>query len=1002
MQIPETPKSVHNLDLIQRLKSYADGKATWHEDGSVLGDEARKACGILHANVTQLVEGVLAPLMDRATARELETFTMHDRKHGLKVAHLMWHILPTQRQQNLTPPEIGMLVLAAFLHDVGMALNPEERQKRLAPDSSLWDNLEIDSTTKQAFEKLRSIIGDKAALELQKKRAQTQLLQGEEVLLAVDTRERHATPERYREVLEQIADFHQKDKTRIPDIGSCLSYYGDSFQEKLVDVCVSHNQDAESLIERDKDNPQRLRFSRDFPVGDAAADLHMIAAALRIADILDFDRERTPPILFHYLVPGTLAESNVSAIEWAKHLTISNWYVEPAAIVFRGRSTNHITHHAVVQFCLAIQEELSDTHATFSALGTKEWPFALPTFVRHEIHEEGYHYVPYRFELDDQRVYELLMGGAIYENPLVALRELVQNSVDACKLRDSLTAIYEPNVTPDTTNRIRVRYFASSEANPLPLVEVEDTGTGMDAWVIERFFLKVGQSYYRSSEFTRTRLELRGRGCDFAPVSEFGIGFLSCFLLADRVDVETAMWESPRGDTRKRHLQIDGPTRLIQLREYSNEGVARFKGTKIRLWLVRGSKNDNVPPSWAEISAYLRTVCQDLPYRINLELIETKQRSQQTIEPTPLNVPKLPEPLERAAVRIPVDTQGLEGELVAAPRAEAYSYEQERRCSSLGSGQQFRLTNIDSVLLRGGFSLGEIPGWGARRGLSARCFGRLRLKWQMNPDGRYLKPNLARSSTSFDESIAKTVFKVTLEYFLEHVDSLPAGLLVAGLESEWDSCLYEESDTGRSKLRFMEKYDAYAVYMLARNSWNTESELPDFNEIEAWESGKAPIVLPGLIVNRLASLVLPRITTRRIVPKKYTNWVATTVALDPPVAGWQKILQSWRDYISTPVEWPILTPFHESLSTVLHCSPGALNKSFERRLTAFSEDQLRSLSKLIDRVTNFLSGYGDESPTSDEYALLQRVFDLVGEAKIRSYSREWELSSLLQNRQPAS
>lgn len=998
MQIPETPKTAQALDLMQCLKSYAEGKSTWHADGSILGDEARKACEILHTNVAQVVERVLMPLMDRATARELETFTMHDRKHGLKVAHLMWHILPAQRQQKLTPSEIGMLVLAAFLHDVGMALSPEERQKRLAPESSLWDNLEIDSVTKQAFEKLRAIIGDKDALELQKRRAQTQLLQGEEVLLAVDTRERHATPERYREVLERIAEFHQKDKTRIPDVENCMSYYGDSFQEKLIDICVSHNQDSETLIERDKDNPHWLRFSHEFPVGDATADLHMIAAALRIADILDFDRERTPPILFHYLVPGTLAEGNISAIEWAKHLTISNWYIEPSAIVFRGRSRSHITHHAVVQFCLAIQEELSGTHATFSGLGTREWPFAIPTFVKYEIHPEGYNYVPYRFELDDQRVYELLMGGAIYENPLVALRELVQNSIDACKLRDSLVAIYEPTVKPDTRNRITVRYIEPSKDQPVPLVEVEDSGTGMDAWIIERFFLKVGQSYYRSSEFTRTRLQLRGGGCDFAPVSEFGIGFLSCFLLADRVDVETAMWESPRGDTRKRQLQIDGPTRLIQLREYSNDGVARFKGTRIRLWLVRGSKDSKEhPPCWNEVTTYLRSVCQNLPYWINLELIETKQKSQQVIEPLPLRVPTLPAPLENTAVRIPVNTDGLEGELAVVPLGNAYSYAENLRQNSLASGYYQRSTNSDSVLLRGGFSLGEIPTWRSEMAFrTPSCFGRLELKWQMNPDRRYLKPNLARSSSSYDDSIIETLFRVSLEYLLVHANDLPVGLLQGAFDLMWHRKLSPETEAGINRLRFMEEYDAYSVYLLGRNAWMVDYRLKHYSEIEAWERGEAAVPFPSSgVAEQLLAIVLPRITTLRIVPSERSSDTKTLV--EPPVVGWQKILQSWRDYISKPARWPVFAPFDEKLATVLYGDQGFLNESFEQQLKVFSEGQLRNLLKLFRRLTSFLSGYTNQALTADEHEFLQKVLDAVGDAEIQASYRRWKLFSLLKS-----
>jgi len=102
MQIPETPKRVSDLDLMQQLAKYAAGDASW--DPSVgLGPDARTACNALNVNVTLLIEKVLIPILDRINAKEMDTFTMHDRAHGLKVAHLMWQILDPSKRERLTP-----------------------------------------------------------------------------------------------------------------------------------------------------------------------------------------------------------------------------------------------------------------------------------------------------------------------------------------------------------------------------------------------------------------------------------------------------------------------------------------------------------------------------------------------------------------------------------------------------------------------------------------------------------------------------------------------------------------------------------------------------------------------------------------------------------------------------------------------------------------------------------------------------------------------------------
>ena len=79
MQIPETPQTVADLDLMKRLDAYANGAASWSTDGNPIGEAAKQACRTLHTNLINLTNGVFAYVLDRVTAREMEMFTMHDR-----------------------------------------------------------------------------------------------------------------------------------------------------------------------------------------------------------------------------------------------------------------------------------------------------------------------------------------------------------------------------------------------------------------------------------------------------------------------------------------------------------------------------------------------------------------------------------------------------------------------------------------------------------------------------------------------------------------------------------------------------------------------------------------------------------------------------------------------------------------------------------------------------------------------------------------------------------
>lgn len=141
-----------------------------------------------------------------------------------------------------------------------------------------------------------------------------------------------------------------------------------------------------------------------------------------------------------------------------------------------------------------------------------------------------------RFELASYEVMDLLVGNNIYTDPpRVVVRELLQNAVDACRLRRALEPGYTPEITVAWT--------------PGRLV-VQDNGIGMTADIVQNFFLRVGRSYYSSPEFRARYGEVA-----FAPIARFGIGALSAFLVSDRLLVHTRHREA---DAQPVALDIEG------------------------------------------------------------------------------------------------------------------------------------------------------------------------------------------------------------------------------------------------------------------------------------------------------------------------------------------------------------------------------------------------------------------------------------------------------------
>ena len=88
-----------------------------------------------------------------------------------------------------------------------------------------------------------------------------------------------------------------------------------------------------------------------------------------------------------------------------------------------------------------------------------------------------------RFELDRGKLLNLLVGHTIYNDPKVAVRELLQNSIDAVRYQYYLAhnEAQKADTHGLTIGQVRVEW--NPQARELV---VEDNGTGMDRGIIDR------------------------------------------------------------------------------------------------------------------------------------------------------------------------------------------------------------------------------------------------------------------------------------------------------------------------------------------------------------------------------------------------------------------------------------------------------------------------------------------------------------------------------------
>ncbi len=125
--------------------------------------------------------------------------------------------------------------------------------------------------------------------------------------------------------------------------------------------------------------------------------------------------------------------------------------------------------------------------------------------------------LPNSYTADVKKIVSLLIGKSLYPNPYIFVRELIQNSVDAC------------NRVKEKHTHLSPKIFINLDRTE-NYIEVVDEGDGMTKAIIKNHFSVIGKSI--SQDFN-------DNSGHFNLISQFGIGFISTFIVAEKVIVNT-------------------------------------------------------------------------------------------------------------------------------------------------------------------------------------------------------------------------------------------------------------------------------------------------------------------------------------------------------------------------------------------------------------------------------------------------------------------------------
>ncbi len=473
-------------------------------------------------------------------------FTLHDETHLMRVTELMARVIPANVLESvLNPAEITLLMLSAHFHDVGMVPDADEvaRIKESREFSLARDNWLVEF---EAFRDATRILSEPDANLTDKKLCERVVAEHEAAILLRFLRENHA---KYSAEFVR-SRFGSDDRLRIGT---------GHLAESLALLCLSHNWPADQLTESNG-------FLLDKAIGTFPVNLQYLATILRLADILDFDRERTPDELFRSIS----FRNPISIEEWEKHRSVTGWKIDQDAVRFECACEHPQYDRTIHRFLGFIDEELAAAHEMCRRFPSRfsNYRFDLPVRTdRSRIKPKQGAYIQaldLEISISRDEIIRLLMTEKLYGHPSLAIRELLQNSWDALRHRSAI--IKRDEQMEWTLGAVEFEHGVNSDNREY--IRCTDNGVGMDEQILKNYLVRAGRSYYRSPEFERERLTFAQKGADFDPCARFGIGFMSIFMLGDQITIWTRRYNGLQGGLAKPLIvDINGIGGLIVLRE---------------------------------------------------------------------------------------------------------------------------------------------------------------------------------------------------------------------------------------------------------------------------------------------------------------------------------------------------------------------------------------------------------------------------------------------------
>ncbi|MCE5284523.1 MAG: ATP-binding protein [Pelosinus sp.] len=547
----------------------------------------------LSASVMLVVSDYVS-LVGKANMEFFNEYTEHGIPHIEKVLKIADKLIVDESLNCLNATDIAILICSIIIHDLGMYITYEGILYKISEgcldckidyfDDKSWAkvwNEYLEEAKHWGDNRIKNIFGKVIKISVPPKDKE-QLTEVDKKLIGEFIRRNHA----------RLA--HEFAAYGFPGVNqkiSLMDRVDDDIKDLVGVVARSHGINLRNTFQYVKNKYGESGWKTPF-----STKIFYLMIVLRIADYLDVEGRA----YVGQLKIRTLA-SPISRREWnlhdaIKYVEIDNndpeslyVFADPRDSVLYLRLTDFLQElQAEIDTCWAILGEIYGRMDEYSKLKIKI------RRVKSNIEEKEYakkvKYIAKKVIFDsDPEILKLLIAPLYGDNPTFGVRELLQNSIDACRERKTLLVTkngekgdgankYEPKIT--------IEIIENSEATFV----IKDNGIGMTEDVLINYFLKAGASYRKNSNWYKLFSDEKSKSI-VQRNGRFGVGIFAAFLLGGEMEVTTRHIDSMTGLTFVTSLD----TEQIDLRKTECEvgTIIKIKIAKASLGKLRKEISNN-------------------------------------------------------------------------------------------------------------------------------------------------------------------------------------------------------------------------------------------------------------------------------------------------------------------------------------------------------------------------------------------------------------------------